>query len=75
MAIDKAVNKDRDLLIEAGLSELEADVIVATAEVWNKFFLLPIMHESDRREVEFALHVIQEKVFSRPIYDKYRCSK
>ena len=62
---------DRDFVIGAGMTPAEADCWAATAEAAGKFFELPELHPMDRQEVASAIHIIQNKLLSRPTYRKY----
>ena len=37
----------------------------------EKFFNLPELHPMDRQEVASAIHILQNKLLSRPTYRKY----
>lgn len=62
---------DRRRVIEAGLTDAEADCWAATAEAAGKFFALPKLHVMDDHEVAHAIHIIQHKLLARPTYRKY----
>jgi hypothetical protein len=62
---------DRDCVLGAGMTADEADCWAAAADVAGKFFALPKMHPMDAQEVANAIHVIQNKLLSRPTYRKY----
>lgn len=62
---------DRDFVMGAGMTAEEADCWAATAEAAGKFFELPELHPMDRQEVASAIHIIQNKLLSRPTYRKY----
>ena len=68
--LDAAV--ERGLVIQSGLTEAEADCWVAVAQAAGKFFDLPELHPMDEQEVAQAIHVIQNKLLSRPTYRKYK---
>lgn len=67
----KPPRTDRDFVIAAGMTEAEADAWAAAAEAAGKFFALPELHPMDRQEVASAIHVLQNKLLSRPTYRKY----
>ncbi|MFO0846031.1 MAG: hypothetical protein U0797_27220 [Gemmataceae bacterium] len=62
---------DRDFVLEAGLTPAEADCWALAAKLAGGFFDLPKMHPMDAQEVAMAIHVIQNKLLSRPTYRKY----
>jgi hypothetical protein len=62
---------DRDFVLAAGLTEAEADCWAVVADAAGKFFALPKLHPMDDHEVAQAIHVIQNKLLSRPTYRKY----
>lgn len=66
-----SLDRDRKFVLEAGLTEAEADCWKATAEAAGKFLALPKLHPMDDHEVAHAIHVIQNKLLSRPTYRKY----
>jgi hypothetical protein len=72
-AADEAQKKkaDRDFVIEAGMTAAEADCWELAGRLAGKFFDLPKMHPMDAQEVAMAIHVIQNKLLSRPTYRKY----
>jgi hypothetical protein len=71
-AAEEAQKKtDRDFVIEAGMTAAEADCWELAARLAGKFFDLPKMHPMDAQEVAMAIHVIQNKLLSRPTYRKY----
>jgi hypothetical protein len=53
------------------MTEAEADCWEQTARAAGKFFALPKLHSMDDHEVAHAIHVIQHKLLSRPVYRKY----
>lgn len=67
----KKTPTDRDHVIAAGMTPEEADCWQATADAAGKFFALPKLHPMDAQEVATAIHVIQNKLLSRPTYRKY----
>ncbi len=44
----------------------ERAVVIALAEAWNSFLLLPVEHRDDQDEFRRAIHAAQDKVLSRP---------
>ncbi|WP_370677569.1 hypothetical protein [Pleomorphomonas sp. PLEO] len=48
------------------MTEQEKAVIKATIALWNAFCALPVEHPDDAPEVRSAIHLIQDKVLSRP---------
>jgi hypothetical protein len=67
----KPAARDRDFVIAAGMTAEEADCWELTAKAAGKFFELPKLHPMDAQEVASAIHVIQNKLLSRPTYRKY----
>ncbi len=65
------LDKDREFVIGAGMTEGEADCWRHLAEAAGAFFALPEMHPMDKGEVASAIHVVQNKLLSRPTYRKY----
>jgi hypothetical protein len=68
---DKDLAKDREIVISCGMTEAEADCWEQTARAAGKFFALPKLHPMDDHEVAHAIHIIQHKLLSRPVYRKY----
>src|SRR5262245_3657870 len=71
---DKAkapAKNDRDFVMEAGMTTDEADCWELIAKAAGKFFELPKLHPMDAQEVAAAIHVVQNKLLSRPTYRKY----
>jgi hypothetical protein len=62
---------DRELVLDCGLTEEEADCWELIAKAAGKFFELPKLHPMDAGEVASAVHVIQHKLLARPTYRKY----
>lgn len=69
--IPDAKLKDRDFVIAAGMTEKEADCWELIAKAAGAFFELPEMHPMDKSEVASAIHIVQNKLLSRPTYRKY----
>ncbi len=67
-------SKDRRNVIAAGFTEKEADCWEYAAQCAGAFFELPELHPMDKQEVATAIHVIQNKLLSRPTYRKYRAA-
>jgi hypothetical protein len=70
-AEQKPAPKDRDFVIAAGMTEKEADCWELIAKAAGAFFELPEMHPMDKSEVASAIHIVQNKLLSRPTYRKY----
>jgi hypothetical protein len=68
---DAFLAEDRKRVIACGMTEAEADCWEQTARAAGKFFELPKLHPMDDHEVAHAIHVIQHKLLSRPVYRKY----
>ena len=71
---DKQVDRqaqERERVQALGMTEAEAKAWVVTAEAAGAFFTLPELHPMDRQEVATALHVVQNKLLSRPAYRQY----
>jgi hypothetical protein len=62
---------DRLRVIACGMTDAEADCWETVGEAAGKFFRLPKLHPSDQEEVAQAIHIIQNKLLSRPTYRKY----
>lgn len=69
--VEDDVKTDKECIMEAGLTEAEADCWAKTAEAAGAFFQLPTLHPEDAKEVAVAIHVIQNKLLGRPTYRKY----
>ncbi|HEX5271426.1 MAG TPA: hypothetical protein VFW33_13100 [Gemmataceae bacterium] len=63
---------ERKRVIDCGMTEAEADCWVLIALAAGKFFELPKLHPMDDHEVAQAIHVVQHKLLSRPVYRKYK---
>ena len=70
-ADERKPKTDRDFVLEAGMTPDEADCWELAARCAGKFFDLPKLHPMDAQEVATAIHVIQNKLLSRPTYRKY----
>jgi hypothetical protein len=64
-------NVDRGFVLAAGMTEAEADCWELAAKAAGAFFALPELHPMDAQEVATAIHIIQNKLLSRPTYRKY----
>jgi hypothetical protein len=67
----RAAAADRDFVIAAGMTEVEADCWETIAKAAGQFFGLPEMHPMDKQEVVSAIHIVQNKLLSRPTYRRY----
>jgi len=63
--------EDRGFVMAAGMTEAEAACWALAATTAGAFFDLPELHPMDKQEVATAIHVIQNKLLSRPTYRKY----
>jgi hypothetical protein len=63
---------ERQRVLACGLTEAEADCWIAVANAAGKFFELPKLHPMDDHEVSHAIHVVQHKLLSRPVYRCYK---
>jgi hypothetical protein len=63
---------ERARVIACGMTEAEADCWVLVAQAAGKFFELPKLHPMDDHEVAQAIHVVQNKLLSRPTYRRYK---
>ena len=63
--------EERERVRKIWMTEEEADCWVLAANLAGRFFALPKMHPMDAQEVATAIHVIQNKLLSRPTYRKY----
>ncbi len=50
------------------LTEQEQKVLDLSADLWNEFLKLPVLHEDDNQEIRFHIHAIQNNVMSRPVF-------
>ncbi len=67
----KKAKTDRDFVMEAGMTADEAECWELIAKAAGKFFELPVEHPMDKQEVASAIHIVQNKLLSRPTYRKY----
>ena len=63
---------ERQRVMACGLNEEEEACWVAVADAAGSFFDLPTLHPMDGHEVSHAIHVIQHKLLSRPVYRCYK---
>ena len=61
----------RDAVTASGMTDAEADCWKLAGDLAGSFFGLPEMHPMDKQEVATAIHVIQNKLLSRPTYRRY----
>jgi hypothetical protein len=62
---------ERERMMSLGFTEEEAECWMLAASVAGKFFILPDLHPMDDHEVAHAIHVVQSKLLSRPVYRRY----
>ncbi|MEO1529891.1 MAG: hypothetical protein AAFX06_31135 [Planctomycetota bacterium] len=62
---------DKDFVLEAGLTEDEAECWSKVAEAAGALLQLPELHPMDKHEIASAIHIVQNKLLSRPTYRKY----
>ncbi len=70
-AVDEQLKTDRGFVLGSGMTEAEADCWELAARTAGKYFALPELHPMDRQEIAAAIHVIQNKLLSRPTYRRY----
>lgn len=63
---------ERQHVLACGFTEAEADCWIFVAQAAGKFFELPKLHPMDDHEVAHAIHIIQHKLLSRPVYRRYK---
>src|SRR5687767_12986726 len=68
---EKKPMTDREFVLAVGMTPAEADCWAAAADAAGKFFALPELHPMDRQEVASAIHILQNKLLSRPTYRRY----
>jgi hypothetical protein len=66
-----AQSEEKARVMSLGMTEGEADCWMLTAQAAGAFFALPELHPMDRAEVATAIHILQNKLLSRPTYRKY----
>jgi len=62
---------ERERVLAVGMTEGEAECWELAANLAGRFFALPELHPMDKQEVATAIHVIQNKLLSRPTYRHY----
>lgn len=62
---------DRGRVIAAGMTDAEAECWELAAKTAGVYFDLPELHPMDRQEIAGAIHIIQNKLLSRPTYRRY----
>jgi hypothetical protein len=62
---------ERERALACGMTAEEAECWELTVSLARHWFALPNLHESDDLEVVHAIHVIQNKLLSRPTYRQY----
>jgi len=68
---DEEPSADRTAVLSVGMTEAEADCWSLAGRLAGAFFELPDLHPMDDQEVAQAIHVIQNKLLSRPTYRAY----
>lgn len=68
---DRELKTDRDFVLASGMTVEEADCWELAARTAGAFFALPELHPMDKQEIANAIHVIQNKLLSRPTYRAY----
>jgi hypothetical protein len=63
---------ERKHVLACGFTEAEADCWIEVAKAAGKFFELPKLHPMDDQEVAQAIHIVQNKLLSRPVYRRYK---
>ena len=53
-------------LLNAGMTDDEVKAFMLTVDCANAILALPVLHPMDREENCHAIHVVQEKLMSRP---------
>lgn len=67
----KPPETEKGRVMSVGMTEAEADCWLLAAQTAGKFFALPDLHPMDTQEVSSAIHIIQNKLLSRPTYRRY----
>lgn len=57
------------------MTEAEEELLRLTAELWNKFILLPQQHPMDKEEFCHKIHDLQRFILSRPVERHLTTSK
>jgi hypothetical protein len=63
---------ERQHMLACGFTDAEADCWMQVAKAAGNFFNLPKLHPMDEHEVAQAIHIIQNKLLSRPTYRRYK---
>lgn len=66
---DKA---ERERVLACDFTEEEADCWMLLLKAAEKFLELPKLHSMDDHELTHAIHVLQERLLSRPAYRRYK---
>lgn len=48
------------------MTKEEIQIIELLGKVWNLFLELPSEHDSDNREFEYGIHILQRQIMARP---------
>jgi len=62
---------ERERAMACGMTAEEAECWELTVSLARHWFALPNLHEANDHEVVHAIHVIQNKLLSRPTYRQY----
>jgi hypothetical protein len=62
---------DKSRIMQAGMTEQEAECWELCATLAGKLFDLPKLHVMDDHEIAHAIHAIQNRILCRPTYRKY----
>jgi hypothetical protein len=54
-------------MTEKLLTPLEEKILDKTSELWNLIITLSTIHPSHNKEYEFLIHLLQDKIMSRPV--------
>ena len=57
------------------MTDTEQEIVEMLGRVWNQFLKLPIEHESDIREFQYGIHVLQRQVMCRPTRRNIKVNK
>jgi hypothetical protein len=69
---DALEQAERQRVVACGMTEAEAECWILASKAAAAFFALPALHEMDQHEVSHAIHVVQQKLLSRPAYRHYK---
>ena len=50
----------------AKFTQEEEEILMLTAEIWNRFLALPIYHLMEQSEMAIKIHDIQRMIIARP---------